>query len=121
MTKKYPVHLTEADRDRLNGLVAGAQKTTRKITRARILLLSDAGSTDRQIGLELNVSLRTIQKVRRDGLVSTARGESHVAAQVRALAASPPPDGKKWTLRLLAQHVGVSHETLRKYLRKETT
>jgi transposase len=109
-------------------------------------LVSEAGtrSTDEQVAQSLNLSRRTIERVRErfveQGLLaallpqpSTRRYERSLdgAAEARliALACSTPPEGKqRWTLRLLAEQVvelkivkAVSHETIRQTLKKTSS
>ncbi len=43
MRKKYPVILTETERDRLHRLIAAGTAPARKLTHARILLKADQG------------------------------------------------------------------------------
>jgi len=55
-SKKYQVHLTDQEREALNAFVTRGQKNAREITRARILLLVDAGKKDREIVDLLGIS-----------------------------------------------------------------
>ena len=48
-TKTYTVCLTDAEREALHAFVSSGHKSARQITRARILLLADAGKKDREI------------------------------------------------------------------------
>jgi hypothetical protein len=41
--KKYVVKLSAEERERLNALIQSAKHPARKLTRARILLMADAG------------------------------------------------------------------------------
>jgi transposase len=145
MYKKYVVRLTEEERQQIEKLVRRGRTHARSLLYGRILLKADADGpncwTDERISEALEVSTDTVARERRrfceDGLevalmpkkpgrprrrVLDGRAEAHLVA----LACSDPPEGRgSWTLRLLAdrmvelRHVsGVSHETVRRTLKK---
>jgi transposase len=140
MNKQFHVQLSDEERRELKRLVESGRKLARKITRARILLLADAGKKDREIAEALLVCVQTVHKVRkrffneksinsleekpRSGKPSKLDGLT--VAHITALACSDPPEGRKrWTLRLLADRAvelelvdTISHEGLRKLLKK---
>lgn len=146
MAKKYRVTLTAEERVELEGMLSKGKAGARKLAHARILLQTDAGDggparTDEQVASGLNVSTRTVERVRQrfveDGLQAallpkpTRRLYARVLdgaqeAHLIALACTKPPAGKRrWTLRLLAEQVvelgyvdAVSHETVRRVLKK---
>lgn len=146
MAKKYRVTLTAAERSELEGLIGKGKADARKLAHARALLQADEAAPgparpDEQIAAGLNVSTRTVGRVRQrfveDGLsaallpkpskrVYTRALDGSQEAHLIALACSSPPEGKRrWTLRLLAErmveltYVGaVSHETVRRALKK---
>lgn len=146
MAKKYRVTLTPEERAELDGMLGKGKADARKLAHARILLQADAADggparTDEQVAAGLNVSTRTVERVRQrfveDGLQAAllpkptkrvyARAlDGKQEAHLIALACSAPPAGKKrWTLRLLAEQVvelryagAVSHETVRRVLKK---
>jgi len=146
MAKKYRVTLTAEERGELEGMLGKGKADARKLTHARILLQADAGDggpgrTDEQVASGLNVSTRTVERVRQrfveDGLQAAllpkpARRiyarvlDGAQEAHLIALACTKPPAGKRrWTLRLLAAQVvelgyadAVSHETVRRVLKK---
>lgn len=146
MAKRYRVTLTAGERTELGAMIAKGKADARKLAHARILLQADEADggparTDGEIASALNVSTRTVERVRQrfveDGLQAallpkpTRRIYARVLdgaqeAHLIALACSAPPDGKKrWTLRLLAEQVvelryadAVSHETVRRVLKK---
>lgn len=146
MAKKYRVTLTAEERVELEGMLGKGKADARKLAHARILLQTDAAGggparTDEQVAAGLNVSTRTVERVRQrfveEGLQAallpkpTKRVYARVLdgaqeAHLIALACSAPPAGKKrWTLRLLAEQVvelryadAVSHETVRRVLKK---
>jgi len=146
MAKKYRVTLTTDERVGLNGLISKGKADARKLTHARVLLQADEADgrlvqTDEEIAAALDISTRTIERVRQrfveEGLSTAllpkpskriyARAlDGRQEAYLIALACSPPPTGKRrWTLRLLAERVvelgytdTVSHETVRQVLKK---
>jgi transposase len=146
MAKKYRVTLSAAERDELTALIRKGKADTRKLAHARVLLQVDesasgSGATDEQTAQALNLSSRTIERVRErfveQGLAaallpkpSTRRYERAFdgaqEARLIALACSAPPEGKsRWTLRLLAEQAvelkivdTVSHESVRQTLKK---
>jgi transposase len=146
MGKRYVVTMTKAERGTLEELIGTGKAAARKFTYARILLKADQscngpGWEDKQIGEALEVSVSTVERVRRrfieEGLQaalhrrpsSSARQrkvDGVQEAQLIALACSKPPEGRAvWSLRLLAdklvalEHIdSVSHETVRQVLKK---
>jgi transposase len=146
MAKKYRVTLTAAERAELEALISRGKADARKLTHARVLLQADEAAdaparTDREAAAGLNVSTRTVERVRQrfveDGLpaallpaptkrVYTRALDGAQEAHLIALACSKPPAGKRrWTLRLLAERMveltyaaAVSHETVRRALKK---
>ena len=64
-TKQYTVCLTDSERKALHAFVSSGRKSARQITRARILLLADAGKTDREIIDLLGVSRPPVSSMRK--------------------------------------------------------
>jgi transposase len=140
MKKQYQIQLTDEERRELKRLIESGRKLARKITRARILLLSDTGKTDKEVAEALQFCMYTVHKVRKrffneksiNSLEEKPRSgkppklDGLTAAQITALACSEPPEGRnKWTLRLLADRAvelefvdSISHEGIRKLLKK---
>ena len=146
MAKSYRVTLTQQERDELQQMIRKGKSAASKLAHARILLLADesAGApacTDIQIAESLNVSTRTVERVRerfveqgfeaalvpaRSKRIYTRKLDGKQEAKLIALACSKPPAGKKrWTLRLLADEAvelqivdSLSHETVRQTLKK---
>ncbi len=148
MNKKYIVRLTETERDLLNGLVNTGKGAARTLTHARILLKADCAPdgpawTDEAISAALDVSIPTIERVRRtlvlDGFDAALQRKAapprarkldgRQEAQLIALACSSAPAGhKRWTLRLLAKQLveleeldGLSPETVRQILKNTSS
>ena len=144
--KKYIVKLSEQEREELQGLISTGKSSARKVMHARILLKADEseegpGWKDEQIREAVEVSISTIERVRRqfveegtDAALSRRPGSGYrepkidgeKEAHLIALACSKAPSGQgKWTLRLLAEKMveleyidEVSHETVRRTLKK---
>ena len=138
--KKHEVHLTEAKRRQLLGVVSKGRNKAVVIQRAHILLKVDEGKTDVEISQMLYVSEQTIRRIRlryaQEGLQAALEDKPHPAtgseldetqeAHIIALACSEPPAGQvRWTLELLTQEVlkdgivtHISPETVRLLLKK---
>ncbi len=149
MNKKYRVTLTEDERRMLHDLVSCGTAAARTLTHARILLKADqspAGPAwpDDAIAEALDVSTPTIGRVRErfveHGLAAALHRHSPSRQRQRlldgaqeahllALTCSAPPEGQqRWSLRLLADKLveleyveSVSHETVRKILKKTSS
>jgi transposase len=127
MKKKYPVILSETERDDLKSLIASGTAPARKLTHARILLKADEGPkedgwvdgwVDERIAEAVESSQPTVSRVRKqyccEGLDAALnrrppKREYHrkldgeQEARLVALACSRPPEGQaRWSLRLLA-------------------
>jgi transposase len=140
MTKKYIVDLSLEEREQLLELIRKGRPSARKVKRANILLLSDAGKTDAEIVESLHTSLSTVERTRRklvEGGLEFALNErqrpggkpvldAKAEAVLATLAQSEPPEGhKRWSLRLLTSRLleldvveTVSRETVRLALKK---
>lgn len=140
----YKVTLTEDERDQLRKMLASGKAAARKLNHARILLYADQDReglryTDQQIAATLGVSLATVARVRQRFVEESftaalqprprPRGAyklmPQAAASIIEVAKGEPPRGRKrWTIRLIAEHLIVagygtfSHETVRQVLKK---
>ena len=143
MNTKYPVVLTEEQRQHLEKITSSGTVSARQMRRAQILLKSDVQTNwpYERIMAAFDVSAVTIAKVRKTFMeqgmeVALQRkkpdreyehtldgeGEAHLIA----LACSEPPTGRNhWSLRLLQDrfvklgHVdSISYETIRRVLKK---
>jgi hypothetical protein len=139
------VTLPAEEREELQALIAKGKASARKLAPARVLLPVDEtaapGRTDEETADALNLSVRTVERVRErfveQGLTAallptpsqrvyarTFDGASE--ARLIALACGAPPVGKaRWTLRLLAEQLvelqvldTVSRECVRQALKK---
>jgi len=138
--KRYKVQLTREEREQLQKLISSGVATSRKLTRARILLKVDAGLTKTEISQALDVTINTITNVCRSfqtqRLAAVERKkpnreyehslDGEAEAYLIAIACSEPPEGReRWTLRMLQAEMvkrkyvdEVSHETVRTALKK---
>ena len=119
---KYYINLTTEERDLLMRIVCEAKESERTIMRARILLMSEAAQAEKtsikKLADTLGTTDTTIQTVRteyaKEGLEAALyrkkrnytpykkRINDDVIRQIKELAASPPPEGRKrWSTRLL--------------------
>jgi transposase len=146
MSKKYLVTLTESERAALGQRVSAGRDRARDLSHARILLKADSGPhgpgwTDATIAVALEVSVSTIERVRRRFVevgpeaALTRRPprreyrrklDGEQEAHLVALACSTPPEGHgRWSLRLLADRMAelayvdtLSYQTARRVLGK---
>jgi putative transposase len=138
--KSDQIQLTTTDRRFLEGFRTKGQHSAREVTRAHILLASEAHVPTAQIQQVLGVSRmvvwRTQSAYREKGLDYAVYDASRPGqptkystdqqAEVVALACSQPPEGAaRWTVRSLtiaARHrpklEGVNRESIRQILKK---
>ena len=146
MKKKYPVILTETEREYLRSLIAAGTAPARKLTHARILLKADQSPegpawVDEEVAEAVEVSQPTVSRVRKqyfeEGLDAALNRrppnreyhrklDGEQEARLVALACSEPPEGQaRWSLRLLADRMvelevvdDLSYQTVRRTLKK---
>jgi len=139
MAKKYIVTLSLDEREKLLGLIGSGTEKARRLAHARILLKADEGWQDREICKALDVSIPTVERIRkrfvferfeavlkprRPNRIYSRKLDGEQEARVIALVCSSPPEGyARWSLRLLADRVvqlkiidAISHETIRQML-----
>ena len=138
--KQYVVQLSQQQRNDLLRLVRKGQDRARKLTRARVLLLSDEGKSDAFIAEALQINPQRVRNLRkrfaREGLQAALcerprpgaqpKLDAHGEAVLIALACSEPPEGREhWTMQLLADRLvelgvvpSISDETVRRVLKK---
>lgn len=139
---KYRIVLTDAEREQLQTMLSEGKYAARKLTRARILLLSDEGKTSGDIVAALGVGSATVERLRKRcaeagvaaALVDRPRPGAQLKlderAQARLIAeacSTPDEEHARWTLKLLAGRVvelglaeSISPETVRSYLKKRS-
>ncbi len=146
MKKKYPVILSEAQREQLKNLIAAGTAPARKLTHARILLKADQnpegpGWVDEKVAEAVETSQPTVARVRKqyvkEGLEAALNRrppnreyqrklDGEQEARLLALACSEPPEGQaRWSLRLLADKLvelevvdEISYQTVGRTLKK---
>jgi Homeodomain-like domain len=144
--KKYRVTLTAEEREELQALIAKGKASARQLAPARVLLpveetTAGVGRTDEETAGALNLSVRTVERVRERfveqgfaaALLPTPSKRVYARpfdgaseARLIALACGVPPEGKaRWTLRLLTEQLvelqvldTVSRECVRQALKK---
>jgi hypothetical protein len=146
MKKKYPVILSDTQRDDLKRLIASGTAPARKLTHALILLKADegaegAGWVDEKVAEAVETSQPTVARIRRQyfekGLDAALNRrppsreyhrklDGEAETRLLALACSEPPKGEaRWSLRLLADKMvelevvdDLSYQTVRRTLKK---
>ncbi|MDE2780256.1 MAG: helix-turn-helix domain-containing protein [Chloroflexota bacterium] len=132
--EKYQVKLTSEEKRHLRKVVRSGRSSAQANTRARVLLKLDEGWTAPQVASAMEVTERTVFRIKRrfaeEGLAETLhrrnqvnryrKVDQRVKAHLIALAFSPAPEGHDhWELRLLADRMvelgvveSLSHETV---------
>jgi len=138
--QKNWIKLKTKEREQLKDLLSKGKEKARKLTRCRILLLSDAGDGDSAIMKALQIARNTIRELRqryiaeglrsainerpRSGAPSRINGKQK--SKITALACSNAPEGRsRWSLRLLADKAvelkmvdNISHMDVGRILKK---
>ena len=140
MAKKYIVDLSKDEKAELVSLTQKGRPGARKIKRANILLLVNAGKPDFEVAELLHTSWLTVLRTRQryvEGGLDFALNELPRAGRLpkiddkietilTTLAQSQPPNGRvRWTLQLLADRLvaltrldSLSYEAVRLVLKK---
>ena len=140
MRKQYHVKLTDEERKRLTDLTNKGKAGARRIKRARILLMADAGKLGREIVAAVGVGESTVERTRQrfsEGGIDRALNDNPRSGRRRlldgkqeaflvALTCSDSPEGQEtWTMQLLADKLvelklveRISDETVRQTLKK---
>ena len=140
--EKYEVKLTSEERGHLRRVIRSGRSSAQANTRARVLLKIDEGWTAPQVAAAMEVTERTVFRIKRrfaeEGLEETLhrrnqnqvnrhrKVDERVEAHLIALACTTATEGHDhWTLRLLAGKTvelglveSLSHETVRLHLKK---
>jgi transposase len=145
MSKKYRVFLNGKKRSDLKRMINTGTDKARKLTRARILLLTDesprgTSKKDKEIMEALGVCTRTVALTRQRFTAGGIQGAlndkprsgrprkftGREEAKLTLIACSEAPEGRnRWSVRLLADKMvelevvdSISRESVRKYLKK---
>ena len=138
--KKYVVHLTAEQREELDTMLHSGEHKSRKLNRARILLLSDQQKEDKVVAEQVGVTDQTVCNVRKrfflEGMESALTEKPRPGAPKKldvkgeayaiALACSDPPEGRiHWTMQMIADKLvelkyveSISDEAVRLRLKK---
>jgi transposase len=144
--KKYKITLVKQEITELKEITQKGKRNARVIKNALILLNADEGKygrgkKDEEIAEFLDVTIRTIENVRKrfieEGFEAALSGkprereyenkvDGDAEAHLIALSCGEPPKGfARWSLRLLADKMvelkyvdSISHETVRRVLKK---
>ncbi len=135
--QKYPVRLTEEEREQLRAITRTGQQSARVQQRAQILLWSDEGKQDQEIIARLGCAPMTVSSARerwvrekrladRPRLGSKPLLDAKQTSLLIALACSDAPEGRdEWTMQRLADKLvelkvveHISDETVRRTLKK---
>jgi hypothetical protein len=147
---RYPVHLSEEQRERLSTISRNGHAPVKKVRHAQVLLLSDRGRpggplSRTAIAATLGLHVNSIDRLRKRFVLEgeqpalerkvratppvPAKIDGRVEAHLIAICCGPAPQGRpRWTLRLLASELTrrglvtqVSAETVRQALKKTSS
>jgi len=138
--QKYPVRLTEEEREQLRSITRTGKHSARIMRRAQILLWSDEGKQDKEIVALVGCTPLTVASIRErwvkenrledlPRLGSKPMLDAKQESLLIALACSDAPDGRdEWTMQLLANKLvelkvveRISDETVRRALKKTSS
>ena len=146
---KYPIYLSDQQRDELELVCRNGHSPAKKIRRAKVILLSDRNRdggrlTRTQIAELVNIHPNTVDDIRKQFVLEgpdltinrkVRSSPPHqpildgaAEAQLIAICCSDPPEGRvHWTMGLLAETMmerrivtQISSETVRRVLKKRT-
>jgi transposase len=124
-----PLAMTDGQRDILEKLARSQTAPHRDVTRAKALMLAEAGVANTAIAWELGVSASSVtswrarfeeEGLKRFGKVKSGRGrkptipDDKVAAIVEATLHDKPPGETHWSCRSMAKAQGVSPATVQR-------
>ena len=133
------VILTDWEKAELTSILKKGTHKSRKITRAKALLLLDAGKSRTEIETELDIDTHHYYRIKKryfaSGLASLEElprsGKpplvtQNLEAHITSIACSDAPEGRaRWTLSLLNEKIvelnyvqSISNETIRQVLKK---
>jgi Homeodomain-like domain len=135
--QKYPVRLTDEEREELGKIRRTGKQSARVMQRAQILLWSDEGKQDKEIIALLGCAPMTVSSTRErwvkekrledlPRLGSKPMLDAKQESLLIALACSDAPEGRdEWTMQFLADKLvelkvveHISDETVRRTLKK---
>ncbi len=138
--QKYPVRLTEEEREQLRSITRTGKQAARIMQRAQILLWSDEGKQDKEIVALVGCVPLTVASIRErwvkekrledlPRLGSKPMLDAKQESLLIALACSDAPEGRdEWTMQLLADRLvelkvveQISDESVRRTLKKRSS
>jgi hypothetical protein len=138
--QKYPVRLTDEEREQLRAMTRTGKQPARVIQRAQIVLWSDEGKEDKAIIALLGCAPMTVSNTRErwvrekrledlPRLGSKPMLDAKQESLLIAIACSDAPQGRdEWTMQLLADKLvelkvveRISDETVRRTLKKTSS
>lgn len=126
MRKAIPVALTPEESVKLTTIVRSAVATVRDVQRARIVLLAAAGKENREISVQVGLSVKSVSLWRRrfaqhhlPGLQDQAgrgrkrtHGPDKVEEIITATLTTTPKNATHWSTRAMAKQAGVGQATI---------
>src|SRR5262249_23570016 len=123
---KEELVLRPEQREQLESLASSRSLPAGLVSRARIILLSASGKTNRQIAHQLGLTNATVGKWRRRFMEQDVSGlhdelrpgrprpisDERVAQLVRKTLETKPKDGTHWTIRQIAEQTRLSKSTV---------
>lgn len=139
--RRYLVQLSGEQCNQLNSLLRKGKHSSRKLNRARVLLLCNQQKEDKEVAQLVGVSEQTVRNIRRrffqEGFHAILNEKKRPGAPQKlnikgeayaiALACSDPPEGRKrWTLQMIADKLvelryvdSITAETVRFRLQRK--
>ena len=130
---RVEITLTSKELRALKSIVARPSEGAGLVRRARVVLLSAAGTPGTEIAMRLDLTVEAVSRIRRRFLNERVEGlserpkagrkdhavPSETVELIVQLAMSPPPAGRsRWTTRLLAKKVGLTSGCVSDILRR---
>ena len=138
--KAKQVILSDIEKSELQSIIKKGTHKSRKIMRAKVLLLLDSGKSRHEIQSELSIDSNNFYKIKQryfaGGLTSALeelprsgqppKVTAYIEAQITSIACSDAPAGSsRWTLSLINEKIvelnhieTISNESVRKVLKK---
>jgi putative transposase len=128
---KPDVCLSSGEKEQLQSMVSSRSLPYGLVTRARIVLLSAEGASNREISGKVGLSAQSVCKWRRRFLAQGLSGlhdelrpgrprsvsDEQVATLIRQTLNTQPRDGTHWTIRSLAKEAQLSRPTIHRIWR----
>jgi len=123
---KEPIRLTPEDRTQQEALAASRSLPHGLVTRARIVLLAAEGWLNKDIAVQVSLSPATVGKWRKRFIKQGIQGlhdelrpgkprsveDERIAELVRTTLDTKPENGTHWSVRTVAEKVGISKSTV---------